>query len=237
VPYSLLDATQEANRDLRNALFGISGKRAVYPQIFLKAPGGSGTFTFVGLYEEVQELADDDARSGGFTARFAPALVGGAGGGAQHVDASSLGVAAGQAISSGGVAAAPPPPAAAATAAVTAPTAAAAATGTVALASSPTAGPSPPAAAAPAAAPSSSSSSSAASSGSWQRHVDRRSGDSYWWNPVTRESSWVDPTAPSVLPVADGVWSEQWDAKRQRKYYYNRRTGASTWALPREGAA
>lgn len=222
VPYSLLDGTQDANRELRNALFAVSGKRAVYPQAFLKAPppaaGGAPSFTFAGLAEEIQELADEDARTGGFAARFG-ALMRKTGGGAHnavsYVDAGSVGVSAEQALAGAPaqapVAAAPPP------------------------APAPAAPPPPPAAPPsvphPAAPPASAAAAAPPPAKAWHRHVDRRTGDPYWWCPATRESAWVDPAVAAVAPDSD--WVALVDEKRGgRTYYYSWRTGASSWTPP-----
>ena len=199
VPFSLLDATQDVNRDLRNALFAVSGKRAVYPQVFLKAVASADqppSFTFAGLAEEIQELADEDAKVGGFTARFG-ALMKKTGGGSSpavtHVDAGNVGVSAEQTR-----------------AGTSAPAT------VVAAVAAPAAAVLPPSQPAPLLAP----------GRTWTRHVDRRSGDPYWWCAATRESSWVDPTSEA----AAGVWVRL-DA-RGRPYYYNWQTGISTWTPP-----
>jgi hypothetical protein len=62
----------------------------------------------------------------------------------------------------------------------------------------------------------------------WDQHVSASSGQVYWFNKVTGESSWVDPRG-GVGP--EGVWIPHTDAGG-RVYWYNRRTGASAWALP-----
>jgi WW domain len=68
----------------------------------------------------------------------------------------------------------------------------------------------------------------AAVSGSqWQQRKDKF-GDVFWWNPATKESSWVDPTN-AVDPR--GIYIPLTDPKG-RTYYYNRLTGKSSWKKP-----
>ena len=176
VPVTLLDGTVDENRELRNTLFGISGQRAVYPQVFFLA---GGTYTFVGLYGDICALNEEEAASGAFSQKFG------------HVMAN------------------PPPPMSARGAAVPPPAPDAAAVVAAVGAE-----------AAPAAPP----------TGPWRQHVDPLSGDAYYFNRQTRESSWLDPaTAPSDAPAG---WFRLMDERRARPYYYNRFTGESRWALP-----
>lgn len=49
-----VDGSQMENKQERNTLFGISGKKGEYPQVFLKS--ASGETRFVGNFEQVQNL-------------------------------------------------------------------------------------------------------------------------------------------------------------------------------------
>lgn len=57
VEHREVDGVDMANRDKRNMLFGVSGKRGVYPQVFIQE---AGSITFVGDFEEMQSLNDAD---------------------------------------------------------------------------------------------------------------------------------------------------------------------------------
>ena len=59
VTVSEIDGVVPENKDTRSALFGCSGKRGVYPQVFIK--GKDGDYTFVGDFEEIQSLTDTDS--------------------------------------------------------------------------------------------------------------------------------------------------------------------------------
>ena len=53
VGFEAVDGSDPADRDLRNLLFEISGRRAEYPQVFFRSCRGN--YTFVGGHEEVQQ--------------------------------------------------------------------------------------------------------------------------------------------------------------------------------------
>jgi hypothetical protein len=55
-----VDGSLGENKEQRTKLFGISGKRAVYPQFFILMEG-SDEPTFVGDYEEFEGLVECDA--------------------------------------------------------------------------------------------------------------------------------------------------------------------------------
>jgi hypothetical protein len=52
-----LDGAAEANREQRSKLWGISGKRAVYPQLFARAGDGS-TWRFIGDGEGLKTMVE-----------------------------------------------------------------------------------------------------------------------------------------------------------------------------------
>lgn len=58
VQFEKVDGSYPDNKDLRDILFGVSGQRGKYPQCFLKDE--SGSYTFVGLWEEVESLIECD---------------------------------------------------------------------------------------------------------------------------------------------------------------------------------
>lgn len=58
IQFEKVDGSYPDNKDLRDILFGVSGQRGKYPQCFLK--DDSGSYTFVGLWEEVESLVECD---------------------------------------------------------------------------------------------------------------------------------------------------------------------------------
>lgn len=63
VRFKELDCSLEENREERNRLWGISGKRAVYPQVFIGD-------TFVGDYDAILEMNEADEDTEAFTKAF-----------------------------------------------------------------------------------------------------------------------------------------------------------------------
>lgn len=55
IEHSELDGADQENVEMRNKLFGISGKRAVYPQCFMTS---GDEITFVGDWEAVEALLE-----------------------------------------------------------------------------------------------------------------------------------------------------------------------------------
>ncbi len=53
-----VDCAEPANKDARNAAWALSGKRAVYPQLFTRA--ADGTLAFVGDWDAVQALSESN---------------------------------------------------------------------------------------------------------------------------------------------------------------------------------
>lgn len=73
VPATLLDAADAANKPAREALFAVSGLRAVYPQVFLVAPDADGgARTFVGDWKAVHAMNEHNEQTGAFDAAFRP---------------------------------------------------------------------------------------------------------------------------------------------------------------------
>ena len=53
-----IDGTLEENKAQRTKLFALSGKPAVYPQVFIKQAGAPGALTFVGDWEGFESLIE-----------------------------------------------------------------------------------------------------------------------------------------------------------------------------------
>lgn len=261
IPYALLDGANEGNRPLRNALFGVSGKRAVYPQVFMRT--GDAEYTFLGTYDSLHEV--NEATEGGNSAAFDALFAGVArvavsadAPAVRFMDAAAEGANAAMAAASAAAskarfsatASARATPVAADSPVATTPVPAAAPpveeppaeapAPAVAAASSASSSESVAAAAGAAAAPSQAapSLSPAAAAAGWEMHTDP-TGDTYYWHQPTRQSSWVDPGlavggggGDAALPP-DAVWVPLHDPRRNNKrYYYNRTTGQSVWRLP-----
>ena len=63
----------------------------------------------------------------------------------------------------------------------------------------------------------------------WIQSTDPGTGRTYWHNPTTHQSTWVDPTKSR-----DDGWIESVDPNSGRKYFYNTQTGKSSWSDPRK---
>jgi len=59
LPFEVVDGSDPDERDLRNSLFGISGIRGNYPQLFLQQ--SDGKISFVGNFETIDHLNDSGA--------------------------------------------------------------------------------------------------------------------------------------------------------------------------------
>ena len=72
-------------------------------------------------------------------------------------------------------------------------------------------------------------------SSAWEAAVDDDSGNTYWYNAVTGETTWVDPATAAAQAAspseADGAWEECFD-NSGNAYYYNAVTGVTTWDRP-----
>ena len=62
----VVDCAEPSNRDARNEAWALSGKRAVYPQLFTRAPGGA--LAFVGDWDAVQALSESNEELKGLDA-------------------------------------------------------------------------------------------------------------------------------------------------------------------------
>ena len=58
VPFDKIDGSLAENKELRDALFSISGQRGKYPQCFIS---DGTTHRFVGMWEEIESLLDCDS--------------------------------------------------------------------------------------------------------------------------------------------------------------------------------
>lgn len=58
----------------------------------------------------------------------------------------------------------------------------------------------------------------------WHQYIDEQSGEPYWFNAKTQESSWTKPTTNN--------WIEYFDEDSQQPYWYNSDTGESSWIKP-----
>ena len=62
--YTSIDCTEPEHRELRTTAWALSGKRAVYPQLFLR--GGDGNaLIFVGDWDVINELNENNEEFGG----------------------------------------------------------------------------------------------------------------------------------------------------------------------------
>ena len=58
IDHKVVDGADPAQHDLRNELFGISGVRGKYPQVFLT--NKTDSTTFVGDFEKIQTLVENN---------------------------------------------------------------------------------------------------------------------------------------------------------------------------------
>ena len=64
--YTTIDCTEPEHRELRTAAWAISGKRALYPQVFLRSVGsGTEAMKFVGDWDMLSELNENNEEFGG----------------------------------------------------------------------------------------------------------------------------------------------------------------------------
>ena len=67
----------------------------------------------------------------------------------------------------------------------------------------------------------------------WERLLDEASGQPYYWNSATGESSWDLPSAVAAPPeAAPPVWKRLVDEASGDSYYWNSVTGESSWDAP-----
>jgi hypothetical protein len=68
----------------------------------------------------------------------------------------------------------------------------------------------------------------------WQTLVDESTGNTYYFNPVTQETSWTNPNLTANDAAA---WQTLVDAGSGATYYYNTVSGETSWDLPAALAA
>jgi len=77
-----------------------------------------------------------------------------------------------------------------------------------------------------------------AGKGKWIEHKDVDSGAWYYFNPVTKVSSWerpsdfVEPCLVTEASIVGPKWTVSKDPTSRRFYYYNKESGQSTWERP-----
>lgn len=81
----------------------------------------------------------------------------------------------------------------------------------------------------------------AAGKGAWTEHKDPNSGVTYYYNNITKASSWtrpedfVEPTVASIeatIVAKNPKWSVSQDPSSGQFYYFNKENGQSTWDRP-----
>jgi hypothetical protein len=78
VPFSTVDASEPENKALREALFAVSGFKAVYPQTFLQG-SPAGDYRFVGDFKSVHTMNEHNEHTGAFDRAFTDVPAYGAG--------------------------------------------------------------------------------------------------------------------------------------------------------------
>ena len=58
IKVNIVDCAEPSNKEARNEAWALSGKRAVYPQLFTRAEDGA--LTFVGDWDAVQALSESN---------------------------------------------------------------------------------------------------------------------------------------------------------------------------------
>ena len=69
----------------------------------------------------------------------------------------------------------------------------------------------------------------------WEAHVDPSSGNTYYYNATTGETSWEPPAGFAAAPAASSLpseWQEGYDESTGKTYYYNTVTGETSWDPP-----
>ncbi|XP_077475132.1 rho GTPase-activating protein 27 isoform X1 [Stigmatopora argus] len=76
----------------------------------------------------------------------------------------------------------------------------------------------------------------------WQTHTDRESGKTFYFHPLTRQSTWTQPQTPPPSPPVSlspelpqggaEIWEQLTDPVSGRLYYYDRNSGATSWNAP-----
>ena len=67
----------------------------------------------------------------------------------------------------------------------------------------------------------------------WEEAIDPLTRRKYFYNALTRERQWTDPTAEGPSKVSDARgWRSAVDASTGKTYYYNTITRKTTWTKP-----
>ncbi len=69
VAYTTVDGGEPANKELRTAAWAVSGKRVVYPQLFVREAGGE--LRFLGDWEALEKLNESNSDHQGLDAALA----------------------------------------------------------------------------------------------------------------------------------------------------------------------
>lgn len=69
----------------------------------------------------------------------------------------------------------------------------------------------------------------------WEKHWSAENGEYYYWNRLTKESSWDRPDSAGAAeePLPEG-WERHYDADRNEFYYWHAETKTSSWERPSE---
>ncbi|XP_051894717.1 rho GTPase-activating protein 27-like isoform X2 [Pristis pectinata] len=83
----------------------------------------------------------------------------------------------------------------------------------------------------------------------WETHTDQASGQPFYYNPVTGETTWdcpfdtpdsreqqAPPSRSSSISIPSAEWESHFDEVSGQPYYYNPATGETTWELPGQEA-
>lgn len=75
----------------------------------------------------------------------------------------------------------------------------------------------------------------------WEKHWSAEQSEYFYWNRLTKETSWLPPTPASEeddeneLPLPHG-WSKHFDAEDRQWYYWNKVTKKASWDRPTQPA-
>ncbi len=208
IPFTLVDGSDTTNKELKERLWSISGKRLLYPQVFFREPS-TDSYTFFGDWHHVHVLTEHNEHTGEFDTAFEGVV---AASGAQTTDPGFTEEDFADADDGDDDADAE-------TEAVEAEAEAEAGTGTGKGTGADGGAASGGGAGAGAATlPPNGLMSPSGKAYTWERCVSSK-GDVYWFHRGTGESSWVDPTRGAA--DAASLWLKQTDSKG-RTYYYNR---------------
>lgn len=223
VPFLMIDGTAPDMKEVRNKLFEVCGKRAIYPQVFTRddpstddsvtMPSASEAFAFVGDWESISSANERNEREGAFDALWTGITRVTPGTGLIAM-VTAAGLLSSRAL--GGGAQAP---------------SATDATPKVAIRvksyrlpnAAPGLSPARPVSAA----------REPPEVSAWIEKT-AAGGDKYWWNPITKETSWLDPRLAVRMPSEGAAAPPSWIPATDdvlRPYYYNFRTGESRWIL------